>query len=379
MLLRTESAVPSVIRSAQELLSQGIAAKSSHLLDEVSLPISSEGVTFDMAQSAAWIDSDHFAVGRWDGSLSLFRFSESRQKGPLIAVSASCPSSEGVQMIVHIGASMFVTSNDDSSVTVWKLTNLPTQLIQVDSLSYDIELGASVSGEIVNGVLVLGHANGLLSLWKRQNDSNFVQSATIDLRAARPTNPWGLQHIRGLSRVDVAGTEAAVITGSENGEICVVDCVSGRVLSRRVYNAAAQRGINAIAMSGHELLVANCSVSAEDKNLWLYRVNPSTAGVEDLGSTDLRIDPDAAQVFNFAVIWAEDSVGRCFFASTQEGALWMGRVTDNRIGVIGYQRVTAPLGAALAYSRDGNLAFVAYDLFEFKTGASTDGGQSRDS
>ncbi len=34
---------------------------------EQKLPLKPSGTTFMMAQEAAWLDSDHYAVGRWDG------------------------------------------------------------------------------------------------------------------------------------------------------------------------------------------------------------------------------------------------------------------------------------------------------------------------
>lgn len=46
----------------------------------------------------------------------------------------------------------------------------------------------------------------------------------------------------------------------------------------------------------------------------------------------------------------------------------MGMVTaGRRVSMIGYQQVTAPLGSALAFASNGNLALIAYDLYEFKT------------
>jgi hypothetical protein len=85
-------------------------------------------------------------------------------------------------------------------------------------------------------------------------------------------------------------------------------------------------------------------------------------------SVNLKVHPDAPQVFNFAVVWGVYEQGRCFFSTTQEGALWMGTVgSDQKLSLIGYQQVTAPLGAALAFASNGNLAFIAYDLYEFKT------------
>jgi hypothetical protein len=45
----------------------------------------------------------------------------------------------------------------------------------------------------------------------------------------------------------------------------------------------------------------------------------------------------------------------------------MGTADTGSLSVLGYQQVTAPLGAALAWANNGNLAFIAYDLYEFNT------------
>jgi hypothetical protein len=44
-----------------------------------------------MAQEVRWLDDRHFAVGRWDGSLSVFEFETAPSTGPLIAAAVSSP------------------------------------------------------------------------------------------------------------------------------------------------------------------------------------------------------------------------------------------------------------------------------------------------
>ncbi len=89
--------------------------------------------------------------------------------------------------------------------------------------------------------------------------------------------------------------------------------------------------------------------------------------------TKLVVNPALPQVFNFCTVWAKYSGGVCYFASTEEGALWMGTVDNaGKIASIGYRRVTSPLGAALAYNRSGRLVLVAYDLHEYRTGSDDD-------
>ncbi len=373
MLVKDETAVPSVLRSERHLMESGVGLEPSDAHRQLALPISPEGVTFEMAQSAAWVDYDHFAVGRWDGSLTVFRFSESAQAGPLITIAASCPSAEGIQMITWVADRLIATSNDDRTLALWRPNENWDRLLLTKRLEYDPALGAANSGDvtIVDGQLWLavGHANGFLSLWRGKPDGSGLEFAdAADLRNERPTNPWDLHNVRGVVAIEDDVCRGAFISGSENGDLCVVTVPSARVVTRRSYNAGAQRGINAIALDGRRLLVANCSVGPDDRNLWCFTLDERSLSLELTDAVNLKIDAGLAQAFNFAVVWAEDREGRCFFASTQEGALWMGRVSDKQeLQVLGYQKVTAPLGAALAYASNGNLAFVAYDLYEFNT------------
>jgi hypothetical protein len=84
------------------------------------LPIEDNGATFSMAQDTRWLDTDYFAVGRWDGSLDVFRFNPQESLGPLIRTAVSSPSSNGVQMITRLSSRAFVSSNDASSMIIWR-------------------------------------------------------------------------------------------------------------------------------------------------------------------------------------------------------------------------------------------------------------------
>jgi hypothetical protein len=69
------SAIPMPLRSATAL---GTVAASA-------LPLTPAGTTYTMAQEAAFVDERHYAVGRWDGTLSLFAFTDSPSQGPVVA------------------------------------------------------------------------------------------------------------------------------------------------------------------------------------------------------------------------------------------------------------------------------------------------------
>jgi hypothetical protein len=351
--------IPPVVRSRQELECQGVSFLAPGALSPAQLPITPDGTTYSMAQEAAWIDLQHFAVGRWDGSLSIFAFNQSQTFGPVITAAVSSPSSEGVQMITWVAPGVFASSNDDGSMVVWKSPSGNwNDLQQLAVLTYDPTFGDANSGSSFNIgntlYLIVGHANGYVTIWSGG--------------------------INGMGFASILWTDSVgyVVTGSEDGDLCVIEVPSGSILSRTVYNPTAQRGINSIATLGQNLLVANCSVGSDDKNLWYYWIDADDWSITLRDSTNLKVNPDAPQVFNFDVIWAQYSGGICFFSSTEEGALWMGTITsDQKLSVFGYQTVTTPLGSALAFGVNSYLVLVSYNLYEFTTGSGTmpvDGG-----
>jgi hypothetical protein len=376
--------IPGVVRSRRELESQGVSFLAPGALSPAQLPITPDGTTYSMAQEAAWIDPQHFAVGRWDGSLSIFAFNQSQTIGPVITAAVSSPSSEGVQMITWVAPGVFASSNDDGSMVVW---NSPSgnwnDLQQIAVLSYEPTFGDANSGSSFNIgntlYLIVGHANGYVTIWSGGIDGTGLALVTsVNVQSSHPVNPWNLYNVRGVAPILWTDSVGYVVTGSEDGDLCVIEVPSGSILSRTVYNPTAQRGINSIATLGQDLLVANCSVGSDDKNLWYYWIDADDWSITLRDSTNLKVNPDAPQVFNFDVIWAQYSGGICFFSSTEEGALWMGTITsDQTLSVFGYQTVTTPLGSALAFGVNSYLVLVSYNLYEFTTGSDTmpvDGG-----
>jgi WD40 repeat protein len=375
----TAGPLPTVVRSRQDLEAQGVSFLPAGALSPAQLPITADGTTYSMAQEAAWIDQQHFAVGRWDGSLSIFAFNQSQTVGPLITAAVSSPSSEGVQMITWLAPYVFASSNDDGSMIVWSSPSGSWKdLQQLSVLSYNSTFGDANSGTALNIgntlYLIAGHANGYVTIWSGKLDGTGLTLLTnVNVQSSHPVNPWNLYNVRGVAPIVWNETNGYVVTGSEDGDLCVIEIPSGAILSRTVYNPTAQRGINSIATLGQNLLVANCSVGSNDKNLWYYWIdadNKWTISLRD--STNLKVNPDAPQVFNFDVIWGLYSGGICFFSSTEEGALWMGAITsDQKLSVFGYETVTTPLGSALAFEVDGYLVLVSYNLYEFTTGSAT--------
>jgi predicted heme/steroid binding protein len=363
--------IPAVIRSRQHLASQGVSFLPQGISAPAPLPIAADGTTYGMAQEAAWLDGTHFAVGRWDGSLSIFSFNDSKTAGPVITKAINTPAFEGVQSITRLAPSLFASSNDDASLCIWSSPSKFWTDIEARTLSYPQEWGAVNSGDafVAEDILffVAGHANGFVSIWEGGPDGIHLRlRRAVELRNPHPTNPWDLHNIRGVSVIGTDDRQSYVVTGSEDGYVCIVRVGDGAVLSKTVYNPAAQRGINSVAVMGRRLLVANCSVGLDDKNLWYYEIDAADWSIRFKENSNLRVDPSAPQVFNFCTKWGWYDDAPCFFSSTEEGMLWMG-VVDRReqLMLLGCQLVYGHLGSALAFHPCGKLVVVNYNLYEF--------------
>jgi hypothetical protein len=166
--------------------------------------------------------------------------------------------------------------------------------------------------------------------------------------------------------VDYGAGQVTFATGSENGDICLVNVPSGALLTRLRYNPNAQRGINTIAADPPRLLVGNCAVGQNDKNLWAYDLSAGTIVPTD--AVNLVIDTTLPQVFDFSISWAQSTTGPAWYAATQEGALWGGTVdASGTINIIGHQEVSAKVGAATCYGGPQELVVAAYDIHSFTT------------
>lgn len=352
---------------------RSLAALSAGPTAAAALPLQAAGTTYTMAQEAVFIDDKHYAVGRWDGTLSLFAFTDSPTQGPVIAKAVNSPAEEGVQMIVPLGASTaFASSNDEQSMIVWaSATGDWADLAISATLVFDGSLGVANSGATVDvggaQYLVVGHSNGYVSIWRQGGSlANWTCTSVTDVRAAKPVNPWGLHNVRGVANVELGDGQGYVVTGSEDGNLTVVRVSDGAILSTTVYNPTAQRGINSLAVAGSVLLVANCAVGPTDSNLWCYTIDPANWSITLTDKATLRIDPNAPQVFNFDVVFSVLDCGPTrFFCSTEEGALWVGQMqTGATLSVEGYLPIGAALGSALCTSGI-RVAATAYDLHEY--------------
>jgi hypothetical protein len=326
-----------------------------------------------MAQEAAWLDEHRFAVGRWDGSLSIFAFNDSPTAGPVITKAVNTPALEGVQMITWMAPGVFCSSNNECSLSVWASASRQwADLEETATPLYDKAWGVANSGESVTvggrRYLAVGHANGFVSLWEYAWDGSRLRLLkAVDVRNSKPTNPWDLHNIRGIGPFLLNGSASHVVAGSEDGFLSILQVPHGELVSQILYNPAALRGINSVAVLGLDVLVANCSVGEDDKNLWYYTVDPRDWRITVKDSRNLRVNPSAPQVFNFCAIWGQTEGVPCFFSSTEEGALWMGRIDSGRLAISGYQTVYGNLGSAMAFNASGKLVVVNHNLYEFRT------------
>jgi hypothetical protein len=196
-------------------------------------------------------------------------------------------------------------------------------------------------------LLAVGHAHGFLCLWSIGRRFELTLGPIVDLRNPEPVNPWALHNIRGIAVLMTTQQHGWIITGSEDGWMCVVRVPQGDVVSRSLYNADAERGINTIsATNGGLLLVGNCSVGPEDSSLWYYVVRAGEWMPVLRDRANLRIDPETPQVFNFSTIWIARHGALSWCASTEEGALWMGTLTPDAelLRLLGYPGCDRPAG-----------------------------------
>lgn len=354
------SAIP-VLRSLDEITG-GVSA---------SLPISQNNEVYTMAQTACWLDKSHFIIGRWDGTATIFDTSPTPPNAPTLEVVLSPPSHGGVQMLCSAGKGFLWSSNDNQSVAIWttpagdwsdlKLAGLATY-----SQQYGLANCAIFCQTSSGTWLMTGHESGYLLIWNCKTVAAPILQSVVDLRNDNPTNPWGLHNIRGVQFWDIGAGNAYVVTGSENGDICIVSVPAGQVLSRTCYNTEAQRGINTISVYGDWLLVGNCAVGANDKNLWAYQISSAGNSVTNTGSINLIVNESLPQVFNFSISNGVLSTGSwSWFAATEEGALWMGSLdSKGNISVIGYEDISATIGAATAYYQY-ELVVAAFNIQSF--------------
>jgi hypothetical protein len=318
--------------------------------------IKAAGTTPALAQALDWLDGETFAVGRWDGTISVFRLPHNGEFGPVITAAAAAPSGHGIEMIAHVDEKTLVTSDGPGRLSVWSDAGGALTLLAM--APYDAAFGTANSGTAMKvgggSMFVSGHEGGQVVIWRWSSGALTLLKA-IDVRTkAAPANPWGLHNIRGLA--PWRGT--TVVTGSEDGDIVGLGLPDGVELFRTRFSATAQRGINSVSVLGDTLLVSNCAVGAADKNAWLFDLSSGRPTLAD--AENLELDTQRSQTFDFNAVLVPTSGAKIeFFATTEEGLLWQGHADGGKLVMSGLTKVSTDGGASMAASPDGRFVAIA--------------------
>ena len=332
------------------------------------------GPTSALAQQVRWLDGDHFAAARWDGTLAFFRrpLSDAEHAPVLTAVFPS-ESRKGLEMLAARDSRWLVTSNDERSLTFWQRPwdSFDGRAVSSRTFGYDPAYGVANSGAFLSvegrEYLVTGHAHGWVLVWAVDlSAQGLALLEAVDVRSPdRIDSPFEAWNVRAV----VPWRDGLVVTGSEDGDICVLRLPDGEVLLRRRYNPAARRGINDLALHGDYLVAVSCSVGERDKNTWLYRLD--LEGLETLDAVDLKNDGTRDQAFAFDAVFATLGGKPHVFVSTQEGLLWsLALESGRKLRVLGFEELGfAPgaeigVGSALDY-HPGSGRLVAAGLLIF--------------
>lgn len=324
------------------------------------------GTSYNRAQSAAWIRPDRFAVGRWDGTLTVFRpKSLEGEWGPVLVQSLTTPARQGIQLVASVSQRLFITSNDTRSLALWRSLGDAGYCGSV--VGYDPRLGVAVSAAAVatqSGPMVaVGHSAGFVSIWAVSGDMLRLVKA-VSIRSPEPV-AWSGQswHIRGIEPY----AQGKVVTVSEDGDVCLLAIPEGKVLYRQRYHQRARRGLNDLAVWNDTVAVVNCAVGADDKNLWVYRLDGDRLAL--VAAEKLAQDCKRTQVFAFSVELVPYQDQLRFLATTEEGLLWLGRVGADMIYVDSELQVAAEGAPVLALHRDPlTILSVAHKIQTFTLG-----------
>ena len=324
------------------------------------------GMTPSLAQTMDWLDAETFAVGRWDGSISLFRTPSAGESGPVMVGAAVAPSGRGVEMLGHIDGMTLVSSDGPGKLVVWRRSPGGSLTIEARP-TYDAAFGTANSGVVVQtGAItffVSGQEDGHVLIW-RWSGTELSLVKVVDVRSKAPAaNPFGIHNVRGMKpwRSDL------VVTGSEDGDLVGLKLPDGTEVFRTRFNEVARRGINSISVFRDMLMVANCAVGGSDKNVGLYDL--SSGEPKLLDAENLEVDMQRPQVFDFNAVLTPTSSGDLdFFASTEEGLLWRGRIQHGQMVMSGVTKVSTDGAAIIASSPNGGtLATASASIRLFKT------------
>jgi len=305
------------------------------------------GSQYTIAQTLEWSDDSHFLVGRWDSSYQLFSATSAG-----VTLKSIGTVGAGIQMTSFWRHFVFFGFKPDSlSILDWTTNR------QLGLVSYDSKFGVANCGLVVGERFLTGHENGFVVMWTLTLNAPFIHlTNSINISSPNPIpSPYPLKNIRGLALISF--DQGVVVTGSEDGDLCVLKIPELVVVSRRRYNPSAQRGINSISAVSPLVLVSNCAVGISDSNTWLFRIDGEhNLSLQD--STNLAQNTSLSQVFNFVVkLFDVDGFPTRFVAGTQEGLVWYGNITDRNKFSVNSSPLSVCCGYAPALAiRNGVLA-----------------------
>lgn len=312
------------------------------------------------AQAAVWLNDKFFAVGRWDGTLAIV------EAAPLRVVGAAvCPAQQGIEMVAAL-EQYVLSSNGTAGLVVWGSNGGEWNQLRAEcTAEYDSAWGVANCATVAigNGWLVVGHAKGWLSFWSWNAAARKLEPMrqACCIASPHPVNPYGLVNVRGIA--PLRGTHVAC--GSEDGNVTIIEIISGTVKLQQLYSPEAKFGINGLSVCSDVLLVTNCVAAAGDPNLWVYRITEESDhwGLTKTHCRYLAVSPGTADaVYSFSV--ATEAEGMTFVCSTKDGGVWWGNITQEaNLDVKGNLEADKGVAPALCYHRNRQLGMASFNLY----------------
>ena len=119
--------------------------------------------------------------------------------------------------------------------------------------------------------------------------------------------------------------------------------------------------MNTLAVKDNYLVIGNCKVSQDEKNLWLYKISENSMALID--SLNLQQKNGRKNLFTFKVeILKNDSESSLkVYASTQAGIIWEVPILENSFGSTESIELSSEQGHAIALRKD-KLAAIANNI-----------------
>ena len=149
-----------------------------------------------LTQTALWLNEEVLAVGRWDGTITIFQAKE-RLSISQVLVS---PNKRGITMLEKINEELFVSSNSSSSIALWEHGNDGYFLKNV--YTFEEHFGSIDSAKFIeiknHKILLTGHSEGYFLIWEFLENS-FSLLSVINLQSIDPVeSPFKLWNIRSI-------------------------------------------------------------------------------------------------------------------------------------------------------------------------------------